>query len=231
MWYDTEAWKRASRLTKFGNISIILVCVFLWVLVVAGVIRDYASIPVTRLAETFAVGLGGLVTFSSFTSYAYYRHEITELIRVVNGKFLAVPMDKSWWALSRKVYVIEGYILYGGMCLGSGVGMSQFIFEVFTGTLFYDTIINTDNSYSLYWWVQSVYQAWDLFFSGLFFTLKDFIWADMFFHITMLFRVQAETIMELCPDQYFDPDEEYLKLRNALSETLKLYESVLCPIT
>lgn len=226
MWYDTEDWKKTSRLTKCVNMVLIVICWFLWVLVGARVVKDYAEIPATRIAESFAIGLGGMVTFSALVRFAVERDEITDLIHVVDAKFFCVPKDKKWWARSKKVYIVEGQILFGAMVLGFLVGGSQLIFMAYTGMLFYDTIIDSEESYTLTWWLQSVYQGWDLAFSGLFFSLKDFIWADMFYHISCLFRVQAETIMELCRDEIIDSEQEYVKLRNALEEILELYKSV-----
>lgn len=132
MWYDTEDWKKTSRITKCLNMVLIVVCWFLWVLVGARVVKDYAVIPATRIAESFAIGLGGMVTFSALVRFAVERDEITDLIHVVDAKFFCVPKDKLWWARSKKVYIVEGYILFGAMVLGFLVGGSQLIFMAYT---------------------------------------------------------------------------------------------------
>lgn len=105
--------------------------------------------------------------------------------------------------------------------------MSQIVFTVVTGTLFYDAVvIVSDESYSWPWWLQNIYQEGVTVYSGLFTGLFNFIGWNLLYQIHRLFKVQAGTVMELCQHRNFDPKQEYDKLRGALKETLELYEWV-----
>ena len=54
--------------------------------------------------------------------------------------------------------------------------------------------------------------------------IKDFCLADLFYQLSVLFRVHATTIMEVCETEDYDPEEEFQKLRAALKETMELYK-------
>lgn len=234
MWYDTEEWEKASRTAKALNFLLAHICAVLWALLAIRGYQDFNQLSPPRLAESISVVVGGITAYLSFVRYSQERHNITKVIKEVDGKCLSVPLPtdspryKQWCQETKKLYRTEGLIMFGSILTGVGMGFSQFLFVVMTGTLFYDSVIFLDDeSYSWPWWLQSVYQGAVVLYSGIFYSLKDFILLDIFYQIHRLFKVQADTIMELCLDENYDPEAEYLKLKGALKEILELYEWVI----
>lgn len=234
MWHDTEEWAKATRPTKALNIVLAHMCVALWALLVIRGYQDFNQLSPPRLAESISVFVGGMATYLSFLVYTQERHNITKVINEVDRKCLSVPIPtdspryKQWLEETKRLYKTEGLIVCGCILTGVVLGFSQFLFVVMTGTLFYDSVIFiSDESYSWPWWLQSVYQGGVVLHSGIFYSLKDFILLDIFYQLHRLFKVQADTIMELCLDENYDPEEEYKKLTGALKEILELYEWVI----
>lgn len=227
MWYDTEDWTKISFFKKCFNIVLIHFVFFLWIIVGIRVSRDYRVLSAPRLAESFSVGLGGFLVYLSFLRYASHRHQLTKVIREVDAKFLAVPKstqrEKEWWKKATKNYLTEGYIFFGGMFVGSLPGVSQFLAMLLSGTLFYDTVVFiSDESYSWPWWLQCFYQGWNIAFAGFFYSIKDFILMDLFYHLAVLNQVQADKVMQLCEGENYDEEEEYRLLAGALKEAVDL---------
>lgn len=160
------------------------------------------------------------------------RDTLTQAVRAVDEKVLAVPKDtprwEKWWQETRRNYVTEGRILLVGCLLPLAVGIPQLVYMVRTGRLYFDSAIPlSDVSYSWQWWLQAVYQSCNPTGACFLYSLKEFLWLDTYYHLSMLFRVQAETVMELCLEKTFDPVEEYQKLRGVVLEISALKEWVI----
>lgn len=232
LWSDTDAWAKSGWLRKLLNFVIVALLFVLWPFVILRVYRDFAELSIPRVAEAISVGVGGALTMLSSLRMATERDTLTQAVRAVDEKVLAVPKDtprwEKWWQETRRNYVTEGRILLVGCLLPLAVGIPQLVYMVRTGRLYFDSAIPlSDESYSWQWWLQAVYQSCNPTGACFLYSLKEFLWLDTYYHLSMLFRVQAETVMELCLEENFDPVEEYQKLRGVVLEISALKEWVI----
>lgn len=229
MWYDTDRWARTSRATKTLNFFWIAACAFLWVLVGIRIHQDYQLLAASRLTESISSIIGSIIAVLAFLQMAFQRQEMTYLIRAVDAKFLRVPKDtvrqQKWWKESKQMHTIQGYLLFLSMASGFLLGFSQLLYMAYTGNFFYEAVvIVSDESYSFPWWMQSLYQSAILMYSGVYCSAYNFLLIGLFYHVSRLFKVQEDAILELCAEADFDPEVELLKLKSALRETSEIHE-------
>lgn len=229
MWYTTEKWAKTSRATKIFSGFWVFSTGLLWFLVSLRIVMDYKLLAPSRITESISTVIGGTTAVFTFTQLGIQRDVMTDLIRAVDSKFLRVPKEslrqKKWWEEARKIYIIEGYLLFLSEAASLLLGASQVLYTMYSGKLFYDAVILiSDESYSWPWWFQSLFQLSIVFYSAIYFTAKDFMLIDLFYHVSRLFGAQTDVILDLCEGEVYDPEVEFLKLRNALKETSEIYE-------
>lgn len=179
------------------------------------------------MAEGISHALGGCMSFFINTWSGMQRDMLTQVIQSVDEKFLAVPKDtprfQKWWKETRRNYVTEGYTLLVFSFFSFAISVPQLLFMVVTGRLFYDTAMPlSDESYKWQWWLQVAYQSFGPFCFVLYGTLKELMCLSTYYHLSALYRVQADTIMELYERKDYDPKVEYQKLRRVFQELREL---------
>lgn len=224
--YDTEAWKRASRLAKGIHVLIVLGLLSLWILLFGRVVTDFRNLPTDRIVECLSYCLGGTLTFFSFIRLHMKRDTLTEVIQELDRRIFAVPKDSprslKWWQETRQIYIWEFYILCAGCVFGLGISIPQSVSIVITGKMYHDTLIRHKATYCLSWWLELVYQGLNTLLSSLFYFPKDMMWTTIYFHLSRMYKVQAEKIMELCGMENFDGSLEYQKLKLIMNELIEL---------
>lgn len=195
----------------------------LWPLVIIRICVDFHALSVSRMTEGISISLGGCLTFISCIRSAMQRDILTQVVRSIDEKFLAVPKDgerfKRWWQETRRFYVRQGYVLVVFTSGGLVIGLPQMLYMLFTGNLFYDTVTPlSEVAYTAPWWLQMVYQSWNPMFAGVYYSLKEFLWLDLYYQLTVLYQVQADTTLEIYQGLIVDPEKEYQKLKGVLKE-------------
>lgn len=228
MWFDTDEWAKISRFKKVVHYLLIHVVIFLWVLVGIRVYQEFEQLSPSRLAESLSAILGGLYAYLTFMRYALERDMITNVIQTIDRKCLTVPRNSprflAQWDDTMATYKLEGKVMMAAVAMGLTLALSQSTYALISGVLFYDQyIIISEESYSLPWFMQFAHQSGVMFYTGYMGGLVNWIPLDILFQINRLFSIQAYTIMELCLDPNYDPDQEYNKLRDALHEIMDLY--------
>lgn len=232
IWYDTEEWAKASRVTKVISFALIHLLVLMWILVAIRIHQEFAVLSPSRMGESFCGIMGGLYGYFTVIQYALERSAFSKVVKVVDQKCLAVPKDsprfQKQWQETTRIYKLEGKIMMGAVAIGVIMAFSQTLSAIVTGTLFYDSyVLISDESYSWPWWLQQLHQGGVMLYMGYLGGLINFITLDLLYQISRLFRVQADTIMELCSETNYDPEKEYSKFKGALKEILELYEWVI----
>lgn len=225
MWYDTEEYSKTKRFARILNATLIASIPLLWTIVLIRICMDFELLPASRISESICKVFGGSVAFFGYSYMSINRNQLTEIIKEVDEKFFAFRKETSrnreWWVDTRKMYIFEGNLFFLGMAMGFFVGFSQIIFMCLTGSLFYNTIWITNESYSFLWWMQASFQGLVVTYSGVFFSAKNCILADLVYTITRLIRFQAAKIMVLNEEERNEVD--YQKLSTCLKETIELY--------
>lgn len=199
----------------------------LWPLIIVRICQDFPDYPVTRMAEGFSLFLGGTTFLVCNLMFAIRRDTLTQVIMSLDEKILAVPKDsprfKKWWNDARKVYIIEGYMI-PTVCLSCCLAFTpQLLYVIRTKRLYFDTALPlSDVSLTWQWWVHIAFQSVNPIFSNLFYSLKEFLLFDIYYHLAALYKIQTDTVMELCECPDYDPDEEYQKLRQIFFEMREL---------
>lgn len=230
LWFDTDDYAKAPRYAKILNVIILFFVPFLWFVMFARLMLDFKDLPISRTAEGISLAMGGTLTSSSIIRFNLNRDLLTDIIREIDHKYrFTVPQDtvrgKKWWKEARALYCLEFYIVSVWIFSGFAVGVPWAISTVITGKLYCDTIIPlSTESYSWQWWIQNIYQSWDNIFSGAICSMKEFTWMSLFYHIGILYKVQADNIMQICKDPNFDPEVECKLLVDAIREMASLYE-------
>lgn len=116
LWFDSDSWAKSSRLDKLLCLLCHLFVNMMWVFLIIRVCTIYKEMPLSNLAESFALCMGSLLNIVGYIRFAVKRDDVTEIIRRVDEKYLAVPKDDSpnhlaWWRIARKNYIVEGYVL------------------------------------------------------------------------------------------------------------------------
>lgn len=75
------------------------------------------------------------------------------------------------------------------------------------------------------------YQSFSPLYLALYGTLKELLWLSSYYYLSVLYQVQADTIMELCERENYEPEAEYQKLRKVFLELRDLEMSVDKPFT
>ena len=93
------------------------------------------------------------------------------------------------------------------------------VYALVTGKLYYETVIPlSDASFSWGWWLQFLYQSVDALYSGVFYSLKEFLMITLAFHIARLIRVQVANVEDMSKQVNMDPAEELRRMKRVLSE-------------
>lgn len=226
---DTEDWAKASRLKKALNYAAILFLFFLWLCVIIRLFIDWKELPISKIAEGMSLSLGGLMTFISLVSLALNRDSVTDMIRVIDEKYRAVPKssarNKAWWEKARETYILEWHIVCLSIVPSVSMAAPQLVYMIVTGELFYQTAIPlSKESYTWQWWVQMAYQTINVPWSGIAFSLKEIITLSLFYHVSEIFEEHSEQILELCAEKDFDGETEYRKLQHLIGEVTFLNE-------
>lgn len=203
----------------------------LWWLVIARVIKDYEQLQISRIARGFSLTVGGYMTFISFLLFYYYRDLLTGVIADVDKKFCAVPRNSDrmsqWWQSATETYLFEVKLLICSLMGGLGNGGPTIIFALINGQLLNDTVIPLSvESYTWEWWLQFLYQAAVHLVAGIFYSIKEFLSLSLIYHVSVLYRVQADNIMQLCSEKSFDPSVEFQRLADTFKELGSLLEWV-----
>lgn len=229
MWFDTNEWQNAPKWEKVLHVVIFHAIVLLWVFLLIRLVGDFDVLPISRIAEGFSLSLGGFLLYLSFVLFNLKRDLITKAIVDIDSKFRSVEASpvlmEKWWKSARKIHVLEIKVLTGCVVVGLLIGIPPIVYTLCRGQLLYETIIPlSDKSYTFTWWLQYIYQATSLLYSGIFFSLKEFINMSLFYQLSFLMRLQSDKILELCQDPNFDPDVELKKLVDIIREMAELTE-------
>lgn len=229
MWFDTNEWANASKFEKVLHVLIFHAIVLLWVFLLTRLIGDFNDLPISRIAEGFSLSLGGFLLYLSFVLFNFKRDLITKAISDIDSKFGMVKASpvllEKWSTSSRMIHILEIKVLTFCVVVGLLIGAPSIVYTLYKGQLLYETIIPlSDESYTWTYWLQYIYQATCLLYSGIFFSLKEFINVSLFYQLSFLIRLQADKILELCQDPNFDPELEYQKLVEIIREMAELTE-------
>ena len=198
----------------------------LWVLLFGRVVTDSANLPTNRIVEGLSFCLGGTLTFFSFIRLHTKRDTLTEVIQELDRHIFAVPKDTpgsiKWWQETRQIYLWEFYTLCVGCVFGLGISIPQSVSIVITGKIYHNTLIRHEATYCLSWWLEMVYQGLNTLLSGLFYFSKDMMWATVYYHLSRMYKVQADKIMELCGAKDFEGRLECQKLKLIMNELMEL---------
>lgn len=227
MWSDKDQWAKDSLFEKIFHIFQFLAYFGLWILVVLRVIQDYKMLSIPRLAEGISLAIGGVITFISFLLFNYRRDELTMIFNKLDDIYMAVPkkteIELEWWQRATKFYILEIKLLLAAIAGGILICGPEGVLCLINGDLYYDTVIPLSvEAYTPGWWIQYIYQSLVPTLSGIFFSLKEFMLISPVFHISLIYDLQTDRMMDICKRPNFNTQEEMAKLKTIMRELNEL---------
>lgn len=224
LWYTTDHWNQQSRIKKFSNYLFFVFTASLWVTVVMRICSDFHSLSIPRLSDGVSMCVGGFSTVSSMVLLALTREGLSEVLMEAEDKYLAlIKRSESFSKKARWSYMIEFQLLTMATFGGIMLGVTQTAYMLVTGNLFYDTsLTGHTESYTLEWWLHMFYQGSVPVYSGIFYSLKEFLLMAPHYHLSLMFTHHAETVEGLWNGTNEDKDEDNEKLREVAKESCEL---------